>query len=333
VLDKKPFDCATLTIILFFLCFFNHPCLAAPAGEIQTDKTSLKASGSIFPDKILILEVTGTDTEEVSSFTDILRSRLMAFRIFKEIRTGGADADYRMHVELLPGKSKIKGGLGPVTMHTKTTANVTLVNLSTGATILSGRVDGLASLTHANFGSKRRLIKESRIKCVETLSSKLQSICVEAYDVTQLPTYQGDNPRISVAVIPFQDSTSEARREGLGDAAAAFLTTAMAHTQRFDLVERQHLDKIMKELALSQHGMFSQENAIRLGELLNAQLIVTGSVSKLSDIVEMDIRVIDISSGKVVLTANDRVNDSRKLRSCVNNLAIKILATSHFLEF
>ncbi len=324
MVDKKQYN-FSCGILLFLVIFFSaQPGFAASLEEVRTDKTSLKTSGTIFPNKILQLEVTGSDSDEKASFEKILKTRLIAFQIFKEIRQSDPNADYKMHVQVSPSMSKTKGGFGPVTMYTKTTANVTLINVKTGATLLSGRVDGLASLTHASSGSKKRLIKTSQTKCVETLSSKLQSICAEAYEVTQLPQYSGENPKITAAVIPFQDATSQARKEGFGEAAAAFLTTALAHTQRFDLVERQHLDKIIKELALSQHGMFSEKKAIEMGRLLNAELIVTGSVSKLSNIVEMDIRVIDISSGKVVLTTNDQVNDSRKLRSCVNNLAIKI---------
>jgi tetratricopeptide (TPR) repeat protein len=48
----------------------------------------------------------------------------------------------------------------------------------------------------------------------------------------------------------------------------------------FNLVDRTALDKVMSEYSLNQSGMISQQNAAKLGKMVGAQGIYTGTVSK-----------------------------------------------------
>jgi len=107
----------------------------------------------------------------------------------------------------------------------------------------------------------------------------------------------------------------------LGRAAADQLVTQLVQSGKFSVVERDKLDLVLKEQALSASGAIDPKTAIRLGKLLGVQLILTGSITKFSikrhgagigpiraqlgqAQSALDVRLIDTSTGEIVLVAS-----------------------------
>lgn len=122
-------------------------------------------------------------------------------------------------------------------------------------------------------------------------------------------------PRLRIAVVEFENKTTYGQR--LGTASADILVTELAKTDRFILVERQKLEKIMQEQKLGMTGVIDPDTAAKVGKLLGAAAIVTGAVSEFgvktqgSDalIVEskkqvaeagVDVRIIDAETGQIL---------------------------------
>ncbi len=67
---------------------------------------------------------------------------------------------------------------------------------------------------------------------------------------------------------------------------AATLTETMATellaTKAFRIIERRHIAKVMKELALGQTGAVDEQNAAKVGQLLGAKFLLVGSVSRVA---------------------------------------------------
>ena len=59
------------------------------------------------------------------------------------------------------------------------------------------------------------------------------------------------------------------------------LSSELVSLRRFDVVDRKNMESIMKEQALQQGGCTDQACAVKLGNLLNVQKMVVGSLSKL----------------------------------------------------
>ena len=79
----------------------------------------------------------------------------------------------------------------------------------------------------------------------------------------------------------------------------------------FDVVERHHLEAIINELALQNSGFISEQTRKKLGEQLGLEGIfvgsVTGEVSPMWIDTHLNIKFVDIESGKIIwaATAND----------------------------
>lgn len=85
-------------------------------------------------------------------------------------------------------------------------------------------------------------------------------------------------PRLRVAVVDFENKTAYGQR--LGTSAADILVTELAKTDRFTLIERAKLDKLLAEQKLGLTGVVDPATAAQMGKVLGAAAIVTGAVSQ-----------------------------------------------------
>jgi curli biogenesis system outer membrane secretion channel CsgG len=108
---------------------------------------------------------------------------------------------------------------------------------------------------------------------------------------------------------------------------AEFLTTAAVDSGRFSIVERSLLEKVMKELELGQSGIIEEGKAREIGRMVGAGAILTGSVSRLGNTMRIDVRLIDVESGKILAAANEITEgDLQALSRACNSLVNKIIA-------
>ncbi len=81
---------------------------------------------------------------------------------------------------------------------------------------------------------------------------------------------------IAAAVVKFQDRTEGGK--GTADKVTDLLAAELAGSLELLLVERDDLDRILKEQELNLSGAVGAEEAIRIGRLTGARLLITGSV-------------------------------------------------------
>ncbi len=105
-------------------------------------------------------------------------------------------------------------------------------------------------------------------KVVMLLSAVFSSICVWAESV-QVPT---------VAVLPFEVRTRAGAQSADGKSIAELLGIALLEKGCVDLVERAELDKALDELQLSAIGLTDKSSQLKLGKLVGAKIIITGSM-------------------------------------------------------
>jgi len=110
---------------------------------------------------------------------------------------------------------------------------------------------------------------------------------------------------LNLAVAEFQ-----AQGVSATDAAviADILRSGLVKTNAFNVVEKANMDKVLAEQAFQQTGCTTDECAVKLGKLLNVQRMVVGSFGKLIDKYFVNLRVVNIETGKVVFaeTINGR---------------------------
>lgn len=142
------------------------------------------------------------------------------------------------------------------------------------------------------------------------------------------PPYDGLKKR--VAVIRFENKVKTPIPDvswNIGEGLGEMLTTELFKTGRFIMVERAALADVVKEQELGQTGLVRKETAAKVGELLGAQLLITGAVTEFeaqssggaggigyggfalnlqvqNAHVGVDIRLVDASTGQVLKSFN-----------------------------
>ncbi len=84
----------------------------------------------------------------------------------------------------------------------------------------------------------------------------------------------------TTAVLPFEARTRAGEQNADGKSIAELVSIALLETGSADLVERAELDKAMNELQLSAVGLVDKNTQLKLGKLIGAKILITGSMFK-----------------------------------------------------
>ncbi|MFA6292999.1 MAG: CsgG/HfaB family protein [Victivallales bacterium] len=110
-----------------------------------------------------------------------------------------------------------------------------------------------------------------------------------------------NNEVYTVGVFPFTESGAGVA--GLGEQAANILFAKMSANSNVWLVERTDLDKILKEAELNISGLVSQNQAIQIGQLSGAKILLTGSIFKVRDKTFLVAKIMSAETGRVLGTS------------------------------
>jgi len=97
--------------------------------------------------------------------------------------------------------------------------------------------------------------------------------------VTQAQSVPYDGPQARIAVSSFVDKTAKGYHQ-IGDGLADMLTTALFHSNRFIVLERQQVGEILQEQDLAAAGRIKPGTEAPTGEIEGAELLVTGAVTE-----------------------------------------------------
>ncbi|BCG65250.1 MAG: hypothetical protein methR_P3076 [Methyloprofundus sp.] len=138
--------------------------------------------------------------------------------------------------------------------------------------------------------------------------------------------------KISIAVIRFKTLNKEAKDIALGDLVSESFTTSLVNSNNFKIIEREQLDKVVKEMEMTQTGFIEATNAVEIGKMLHADAIITGSVALLNTQIHINARIIEIESTYVISaeSATTRYSLSsinQAINTIVNNLSYKLMTS------
>jgi TolB-like protein len=107
---------------------------------------------------------------------------------------------------------------------------------------------------------------------------------------------------LNVAVLYFDNDTGAAQYDALKKGMADMLVTDLAAVTGVQVVERDRLEAILAEQKLQRSKAFDPTTAVKLGKLLGAQYAVSGAFLKVEGTLRLDVRLVDIATGKVLAT-------------------------------
>ncbi|HBE77339.1 MAG TPA: hypothetical protein DDW65_06095 [Firmicutes bacterium] len=103
--------------------------------------------------------------------------------------------------------------------------------------------------------------------------------------VLYLPTFAAEK-QYKIAVLPFDDGSITERWWGshweVGKGVSDELVSALLATKRFRVIEREQINKVIREQDFGAGGRVDPSSAARIGKVLGVQLLVMGRVTEFS---------------------------------------------------
>lgn len=132
---------------------------------------------------------------------------------------------------------------------------------------------------------------------------------------------------LSVSLLGFGNRGALAARAGENEYLALSLTQALQAQQRISVVERELIDKLLEELNLSASELANPETALKLGKIIGARFITTGTVTRLGKETQVSLRVIETETSLIKGAFVDTVAQESSLTPVASALADKLAET------
>ena len=99
----------------------------------------------------------------------------------------------------------------------------------------------------------------------------------------------------------------------LGKLIAERMTRYLTRSDNFILVERTFLKRVMEENQITHSRLFEKATANKLGRLVGAKAIITGTVTDLGSVVDANARLINCEDGRILSTASTAIKKSEEV--------------------
>jgi len=103
---------------------------------------------------------------------------------------------------------------------------------------------------------------------------------------------------VPTAILPFE--TKGQRLSGYGNKVSNILFAELATNPGIYLVDREEIDELFKETELNLTGMVNQQQAIQVGQLTGAKILVTGTVFELDDTLFIIAKIISTETSRII---------------------------------
>ena len=109
---------------------------------------------------------------------------------------------------------------------------------------------------------------------------------------------------ISVAVWnPEAFGPMTATQKAMGEILAARILDQYSQSARYEVVERESLLKVLEEQHLGSSELADDQTRLKLGRIIGCRQMIFGAYQVIGNVMRLDIRSVDVSSGKVLKTA------------------------------
>ncbi len=117
------------------------------------------------------------------------------------------------------------------------------------------------------------------------------------------PSPESLAPRKTVAVLYFDNHTGKPDYDPLGKGIAAMMISDLGAVQDIQLVERERMQDMVKEMETQRTSYYDSTTAVKVGRMMGAEYIVVGAFAALQPRMRIDTRVVRVATGEIVKTA------------------------------
>ena len=98
------------------------------------------------------------------------------------------------------------------------------------------------------------------------------------------------------------------------------MTTRMVQSGQYIVVERDKLNSILKEQELADSGLLDERSSSKIGKLVAADIILTGSFAKQGNKWNINLRLVDVTTGIIISAINEKISgDQFRPKQAVDN--------------
>ena len=109
------------------------------------------------------------------------------------------------------------------------------------------------------------------------------------------------NPQ-RIAILGFDNTGKVSEYGDFGIPLSNMLTTDLATVKNLTLVDRRSLEKVLNEQKLNNSQKFDINTATKIGKLLGAQIILTGTYFEMFGSLRIDAKFINVETGQIVFS-------------------------------
>ena len=134
-------------------------------------------------------------------------------------------------------------------------------------------------------------------------------------------TAQETKGKPTIVVIPF-----DAKNVEQNDANVLFevFTNEIAGTGKFKVVDRTKVDFIKKQHEFQNSDWSNDEKVAKLGNALNASIVVTGQLMPFKDKIVVSFRMLDVNTMEIVSSATEKVSDISEFFDIIPDVVRKL---------
>src|SRR5713226_8124555 len=139
---------------------------------------------------------------------------------------------------------------------------------------------------------------------------------------------RAQDTRPGIAVLPFNNSRSSGQDKENFDALqkgiAGMLISELAANPAARVVEREEIEKLLAEQSLGASGKVTPETAAKIGKLVGARYVITGTFIDFYGELRLDARIISVETSEIVKVESDRMQRDH-LFDLIKNVAARLM--------
>ncbi len=122
---------------------------------------------------------------------------------------------------------------------------------------------------------------------------------------SQIAKSMQEEKKTRIAILDFTDLQGNV--SDLGRFISEKLIIKLFETKKFNIIERNKLNKILEEQKFQVSDLVDEESAKRIGKIIGVDAIVIGTVTDLGEQIDINARLLSIETGSVFAVASARV--------------------------
>ncbi|MFA5779690.1 MAG: CsgG/HfaB family protein [Elusimicrobiota bacterium] len=122
----------------------------------------------------------------------------------------------------------------------------------------------------------------------------------------------------TIAVIDFGSQNTSASDASI---ISNFLRRELVKKECFQVVDKTNMQKILEEQKFQYSGVTDQQYAVKIGKILNVQLMVIGVYSKLEEMSYITANIVDVETGEIIISEKMRFENIKDVDRTVEKLA------------